>query len=248
MAPPLAAPAAAALITVFLPYYCNPSDLAVSIESHRRRAARPSSLRIHIVQFQPGCPLPDANLFGSTVSDLSIPKQVIGGGALPYFFDEVQKLAAEQFPKPGIVVLSDTDAFMLRNSWDEDLRAILKTHSVAGINPRSHASVFANRTEWNWIAFWRDKFNISRVSTEFHSWKLHDWGEWFTKVSPSAVFTWPPLVFLDGSQVICGTPDRGPWVLHKFYGSRTRNEAISAPRSRNTPRALHTFALSNLMN
>jgi hypothetical protein len=237
MAAPLAA---AALITVFFPYYCNPSDLAVSVESHRRRAAVVASLRLHIVQFQPGCPLP-ALLFGITVSELVIPKQVIGGGALPYFFEEVQKLAP-----PGIVVLCDTDAFMLRNGWDTDVRAILETHSVAGINPRSSSRVFANRTEWNWIAFWRDRFDLSRVLAEFHAWKLHDWGEWFTRVSPTAVHTWPPLVFMDGAQVICGTPDKGPWVLHKFYGSRTRNEAISAPRSSNTPRALHALALANL--
>lgn len=244
MAAPLAA---AAFITIFIPYYCNPADVVVSVESHWKRAVLPSLLRIHLVKFVPGCPVPETRMPLSNTTLLRIPEQVIGGGALPYFFEEVQKLAAEQVPAPGIVVLSDTDAFMLRNGWDEDLRALLKTHSVAGINPRSYASVFAKRTEWNWIAFWRDRFDLSRVLSEFHSWKLHDWGEWFTRVSPSAVFTWPPLVFLDGSQVICGTPDKGPWVLHKFYGSRTRNEDISAPRSRNTPRALHTLALANLM-
>lgn len=230
--------------TVYFPYYCNAADLLVSLSSHTRRASQKKLLRTHIVHFDPGCPLPNVPL-NSTVTTLHIPERVIGGAALPFFFNHVQALSERQ--QTDIVVLADTDAFMLRNNWDNTLRSILEQHSVAGINPRCKSIHFYNRTEWNWIAFWQKDFNLSRIRGDFHVQKLHDWGEWFMHASPAAVYRWPPLLYLDGSQVIVGTLKEGPWVLHKFFGSRTRNEAVAAKKTQNTQVALHKLALANLL-
>lgn len=212
-------------IAVFWPFYCNPVDLVASIRSHQSRAAGPVSY--HVFQFVPGCNVPAAAAAVATVTALPIPTGAIGGNALPYFFAAVQQHIEAAGPLK-IAALADTDAFMLRNHWDVALRRVMAANDAAGINPRSEDELFRGHPEWNWVAFNVATYNMTTVRADFVLRGLHDWGHWFAITgagAPAAMHLWPHHINV-GRAVVCGDGG-GPWAVHKFYGSRTRNENIT---------------------
>eukprot|EP00051_Salpingoeca_urceolata_P032644 m.16679 g.16679 ORF g.16679 m.16679 type:complete len:655 (+) comp5304_c0_seq2:84-2048(+) len=234
-------------INMFVPHFHNERDLEATVSTHVFRADTPSLLSITVLNMGTA----NTNQFSlwctqaKCVSCVEFDNTAKGGSALPAVFEKVDALS-----EPGtLTLLVDSDAMMLAQGWDTILVGLFETDpalAVAGINPRGNStrgdrSAFLNVAEWNWMAYRTDSFKglvtakglntFLAVSRKQHG-QEKDWGHYFSEHARGrglGVHLWPGTRVLRHKEcVVSRDPhDASFWVLHLFFGSRTKNDEIA---------------------
>jgi hypothetical protein len=219
-----------ASICVFYLNYHNLDNLVASVKTHAMRSHHPDLVSHTVLTMDEDEADVDATrqALGSTadVHRLIFPPGTRGGDPLPLALRLISILSS-----CPLTVVSDSDAFMLRDGWDQRLlTAFIEDQQLAlfASNARhnSHGDTFRDVAEWNWMAY-RTKAFVGVVIGEGPKRHIdvgHYYSDCVANVShhvhlPGTL--WP----CEGKAATVVTDTVGaPWILHLFYASRHANE------------------------
>jgi hypothetical protein len=220
-----------AYICVFYLNYRNLDNLITSVKTHALRARNPSIVS-HTVLTMDEDDLEIAatrQALGLTadVHRLVFPPGTRGGDPLPVALRLISLLSA-----CPLTVVSDSDAFMLRDAWDQRLVTAFLDPQLAlfASNPRhsSHGTAFRDVAEWNWMAY-RTKAFAGLVIGAGPVQHL-DVGHYYTTCVNATGYAkhlhlqgtvWP---YEGKAATVVADTDGAHWILHLFYASRHNNE------------------------
>jgi hypothetical protein len=225
---------APASICVFYLNYRNLDNLATSVKTHAMRARNPSIVSHTVLTMDEEehqvAATRQALQPAADVHRLVFPPGTRGGDPLPVALRLISLLSA-----CPLTVVSDSDAFMLRDGWDQRLvTAFLDPQlSLFASNPRhsSHGAAFRDVAEWNWMAYRTQAFAglVIGAGPVQHI----DVGHYYTNCVNATGYAkhlhlqgslWP---YAGKAATVVTDTDGSHWIMHLFYASRHNNEPDS---------------------
>lgn len=223
---------APASICVFYLNYRNHDNLVTSVKTHVMRTANPTVVSHTVLTMDEDQGEADTtrraleNL--ADVSRMVFPPGTRGGDPLPTALRVISLLSA-----CALTVVSDSDAFMLRDGWDQRiLSAFLDPRLslfASNARHRSHGTTFLDVAEWNWMAYRTEVFRGLAVGAgpvqhidvgHYYSHCANETGGRASRVHMEGT-VWP---YHGKAATVVTDQDGSPWIMHLFYASRHNNE------------------------
>lgn len=220
----------AASICVFYLNYRNLDNLAASVKTHTMRSHCPDLVSHTVLTMDEDERRVDATCqalrSAADVHRMVFPPGTRGGDPLPLALRLISLLSS-----CPLTVVSDSDAFMLRDGWDHRLMTAFLDPQLTlfASNPRhhSHGEAFRDVAEWNWMAYRTAAFAglvIGGGGPVQHI----DVGHYYSACVGNATqrvhlqgTMWP---YNGKAATVVTDTDGAPWILHLFYASRHANE------------------------